>query len=330
MHRDLKPENVLLDGEGHIRLTDFGLSKERINDENLTYSFCGTPEYLAPEILRKVGHGKPSDWWSLGALLYEMMTGMPPFYSRDRDRLFEKILHSKIKFPTHFSEACCHLLMSLMQRDPNHRLEKYFHEHVAIIKTTGTFDDAKPVKAHVFFRGIDWDLLLNKKVSPPFVPKIEQDTTGCVGVNNFDKEFVDMPIDSPEDNKNPKRISDKKASLLFFEDFTFVREQEVCMNDAKNETNSDNTSESDSDSSTDSGQAEDNNIGVYPLADDTTMSGQNNQFGGSIGEYNNQFRAEDYAQHAVAKTTNKNEEEKKCVSHCLLLIVFSLAKYYQN
>ena len=92
----------MLDTDGHVNLTDFGLSKEKINEENLAHSFCGTPEYLAPEILRRSGHGKPSDWWSLGALLYEMLTGMPPFYSRDRDRLFDKILHSKLRFPNYF------------------------------------------------------------------------------------------------------------------------------------------------------------------------------------------------------------------------------------
>lgn len=87
----LKPENVLLDDQGHIRLTDFGLSKEGVEDNVSARSLCGTPEYLAPEILNQRGHGKAVDWWSLGALIYEMLTGLPPFYSGDRERLFENI-----------------------------------------------------------------------------------------------------------------------------------------------------------------------------------------------------------------------------------------------
>ena len=93
IYRDLKPENVLLDARGNVRLTDLGLSKEGVHEvDSGAHSFCGTPEYLAPEVLNRTGHGRAVDWWSLGALLYEMLTGLPPFYCRDRNQLFEKIM----------------------------------------------------------------------------------------------------------------------------------------------------------------------------------------------------------------------------------------------
>merc|ERR1711988_752593 len=101
------------------RLTDFGLSKEGINDNvSGAHSFCGTPEYLAPEILNRQGHGRGVDWWSLGALLYEMMCGLPPFYSRDRNRMFEKIRSAKLRFPPTLSSCAIDLLSKMLVRDP--------------------------------------------------------------------------------------------------------------------------------------------------------------------------------------------------------------------
>ncbi len=104
--RDLKPENVLLDANGNVRLTDFGLSKEGVSDHSTgANSFCGTPEYIAPEVLLRQGHGRAVDWWSLGALLYEMITGLPPFYSRNRETMFEKIMKADLTFPPQVSDV---------------------------------------------------------------------------------------------------------------------------------------------------------------------------------------------------------------------------------
>ncbi|XP_030642813.1 serine/threonine-protein kinase Sgk1 isoform X5 [Chanos chanos] len=176
VYRDLKPENILLDSQGHIILTDFGLCKENIEPNGTTSTFCGTPEYLAPEVLHKQPYDRTVDWWCLGAVLYEMLYGLPPFYSRNTAEMYDNILNKPLQLKPNISNAARHLLEGLLQKDRTKRL--------------GCTDDFTEIKNHMFFSPINWDDLNAKKLTPPFNPNV----TGPNDLRHFDPEFTDEPV----------------------------------------------------------------------------------------------------------------------------------------
>lgn len=170
VYRDLKPENLILDSNGHIRLTDFGLSKEGVEGDTIT-SICGTPEYLAPEILRKKPYGVAVDWWSLGTLLFEMIAGLPPFYDRNRPTMYKKILEAPLTPPPDMSPEAVDLCSKMLIREPQNRLG---------------YRGAAEIKAHPFFSSIDWEKLERKEHTPPWIPRVSDETD----TRNIASEFT--------------------------------------------------------------------------------------------------------------------------------------------
>jgi serum/glucocorticoid-regulated kinase 2 len=169
-----------LDKDGHLKLTDFGLSKLLVTDADQTHTFCGSPEYLAPEVLIGQGHGQSVDFWCLGILLFEMMTGMPPFYSENQSIMYQNIMKGKLHCPSYFSPRLVSLLNALLERDVTKRL--------------GAKGGAKEVMQHSWFADIDWAKLVKKEVEPIFKPFVG---TGSFDVANFDSEFTEeQPVDS--------------------------------------------------------------------------------------------------------------------------------------
>uniref|UniRef100_A0AAQ4QP96 Ribosomal protein S6 kinase n=1 Tax=Gasterosteus aculeatus aculeatus TaxID=481459 RepID=A0AAQ4QP96_GASAC len=181
IYRDLKPENILLDEEGNIKITDFGLSKEAIDHDKRAYSFCGTIEYMAPEVVNRRGHTQSADWWSFGVLMFEMLTGSLPFQGKDRKETMALILKAKLGMPQFLSTEVQSLLRALFKRNPANRLG------------AGP-DGVEEIKRHRFFASIDWTKLFRKELRPPFKPTVgrPEDTF------HFDPEFTSRtPTDSP-------------------------------------------------------------------------------------------------------------------------------------
>lgn len=176
VYRDLKPENILLDSEGHVKLTDFGLCKEGVAIGGVMHTFCGTPEYLAPEVLQGHSYSPAVDWWGLGSVLFEMLYGLPPFYSHSKAEMFENILQAPLQLYSGVSQAARSLLEGLLERD--------------VFKRLGESRDFVELQEHPFFASINWDDLLARKVTAPFIPKV----TGPSDVSYIDPEFTLQPV----------------------------------------------------------------------------------------------------------------------------------------
>ena len=202
IYRDLKPENVLLDSEGHIRITDFGLAKDAMELGDETHTFCGTPDYLAPEIIKGAGHGRGVDWWSLGTMIYEMLGGLPPFYSENFNLMYERILHAPLEFnPAQvFTASSRSLIEGMLQKDPAVRL--------------GSSDkDGEEIRSHPWFSSIDWKKLEARELKPMFVPAVASATD----TSNFDEEFTSLGL---AESVVPESALAGKATN--FDGFTFV------------------------------------------------------------------------------------------------------------
>uniref|UniRef100_A0AAQ4PW90 protein kinase C n=1 Tax=Gasterosteus aculeatus aculeatus TaxID=481459 RepID=A0AAQ4PW90_GASAC len=181
VYRDLKLDNLLMDADGFVRIADFGLCKEGMGHGDRTTTFCGTPEFLAPEVLTDNNYTRSVDWWGLGVLVYEMLVGESPFPGDDEEEVFDSIVNDEVRYPRFLSPEALSLIQKLLRKNPEMRLG-------------GGEEDASEIKRHKFFQETDWDALLAKKMKPPFLPAIRAPKD----VSNFDEEFTRLkPVLTP-------------------------------------------------------------------------------------------------------------------------------------
>ncbi|XP_047197265.1 serine/threonine-protein kinase N2 isoform X2 [Hippoglossus stenolepis] len=201
IYRDLKLDNLLMDADGFVKITDFGLCKEGMGHGDRTSTFCGTPEFLAPEVLTDDNYTRAVDWWGMGVLIYEMLVGESPFPGEDEEEVFDSIVNDDVQYPSSLPPDAVSIIQKLLKRNP--------------LKRLGAGErDANELKGEKFFETIDWEALLAKTVKPPFLPSI----TESMDVSNFDSEFTRLqPILSPP--CKPSGLSAEQQEA--FADFDF-------------------------------------------------------------------------------------------------------------
>ncbi|VVC89054.1 serine/threonine-protein kinase N-like [Leptidea sinapis] len=202
IYRDLKLDNLLLDTEGYVKIADFGLCKEGMGWGDRTGTFCGTPEFLAPEVLTETSYTRAVDWWGLGVLIFEMLVGESPFPGEDEGEVFDSIVNDEVRYPRTLSLESIALMRRLLRKNPERRL--------------GSSErDAEDVKKQAFFRNVDWEQLLLRKIKPPFVPTINN----LEDVSNFDSEFTsEAAVLTPPKEPRALTMTDHKL----FTDFTYM------------------------------------------------------------------------------------------------------------
>lgn len=210
IYRDLKLENLLLDREGHIKVADFGLCKDDITYTGTTNTFCGTVEYIAPEVIEENDYTKAVDWWATGVVMYEMMIGQLPFFSIDRNILCELIVREKVRFRRSVSMEAQSLLSALLEKSPSKRLGS-------------SSEDYRQIQAHPFFAPINFTDLVQKKISPPFKPQVSSETD----TRYFDSEFTGESVElTPPDLTGPLSsiLEDRRFSQFSYQDLSSTLE----------------------------------------------------------------------------------------------------------
>ncbi|XP_037073894.1 serine/threonine-protein kinase N2-like [Pollicipes pollicipes] len=202
IYRDLKLDNLLLDTDGYVKIADFGLCKEGMGYGDRTGTFCGTPEFLAPEVLTEQTYTRAVDWWGLGVLIFEMLVGESPFPGDDEEEVFDSIVNDELRYPRFLSLQAIAIMRRLLRKNPERRLG-------------ASERDAEDVKKQTFFSGVGWEELLARRVRPPFVPTIKT----LEDVSNFDEEFTsERAVLTPPKEQRPLTAPDQ----LLFRDFTYM------------------------------------------------------------------------------------------------------------